>query len=347
MVSYIKGLLSSDVFQEVNYKVVRSNNYNKEKYQGFVRLLLNILNAFILTVTFVFKAIIWRPDIVHIQSNSGFGYFEKSWIALLARGLGSKTILHFHGGNFLNFYKESNRLKRKLIKQCAMINNRLMTGSPQMKDNWLSIGVPKSKIVYIGNAVDMPDVTQRPPRTSVTILFLTRVVLEKGIIELIDAFLQLKSSYVDLKLRIVGADSLDTPLVKKYLLKKDPDQSINYIGPVTDEQKRLEYLNADIFAFPTYVEDQSYAIMEAMSYGLPCVASNVGGVPSLITDGKNGLLIEPKDVQSLKKGLETLISDLELRKLLGENASRTIRDGFTWKIRSQEIKALYETLVSE
>ena len=68
---------------------------------------------------------------------------------------------------------------------------------------------------------------------------------------------------------------------------------------MSELQKHNEYLNADIFAFPTHVEDQSYAVMEAMSYGLACVASNVGGVPSLIQHGQNGLLIPPKDVGAL------------------------------------------------
>ena len=81
---------------------------------------------------------------------------------------------------------------------------------------------------------------------------------------------------------------------------------------MSESQKHNEYLNADIFAFPTHVEDQSYAVMEAMSYGLACVASNVGGVPSLIQHGQNGLLIPPKDVGALTSALEKLAQEREL-----------------------------------
>lgn len=81
MVTYIQGLLNSDVFKSVNYKVVRLNYFNKEKFTGVLRVLLNFLNAFILTAVFLFKTITFNPEIVHIQANSGFGFFEKSWIA--------------------------------------------------------------------------------------------------------------------------------------------------------------------------------------------------------------------------------------------------------------------------
>lgn len=344
MVTYIQGLLNSDVFKVIDYKVVRLNYINKERYKGIFRVIINIVNSSVLTIVFLAKAIYWRPNIVHIQSNSGFGFFEKSWIALLAKMMGCKTLFHFHGGNLRNFYSESSGFVKKMILNCALLNDRIITGSPQMRENWLFIGIPESKIVYIGNAVNLPEIKEKMPNENITILFLTRIVLEKGIIELIDAFLSLKLIIPNVQMRIVGAESLDAPYVKEYLQKKDINQSIKYIGPVTDEEKNYEYLKADIFAFPTYFEDQSYAIMEAMSYELPCVASNVGGVPSLIINGENGILVTPKDVQSLKYALESLCRNPELRQLLGKKARKTIEQGFTWQKRSIQIIELYENL---
>jgi len=344
MVTYIQGLLNSNVFKEIDYKVVRLNYFNKEKHTGFIRIAVNSLNVMILTIIFLVKAVFWHPDIVHIQSNSGFGYFEKSWIAFLAKIMGRKTIFHLHGGNMREWYGQASSLYQLAIRKCALINDRIMTGSPQMRETWLMIGMPEKKLIYVGNAVNLPLEISKS-HDLITILFLTRVVLAKGIIELIDAFLLLQSTYNDIQMRIVGADTLDTPIVKEYLENVDPDRLIQYIGPVTEEQKNQEYLQADIFAFPTYVEDQSYAVMEAMSYGLACVASNVGGVPSLIKDGENGLLIKPHDVDSLKKGLERLIIDPKLREHLGKNARKTIEHGFSWEVRSQEIVNLYKGLL--
>lgn len=345
MVTYIQGLLNSDVFKSVNYKVVRLNYFNKEKFTGVLRVLMNILNAFILTTVFLFKTITFNPEIVHIQANSGFGFFEKSWIAFLAKLFGKITIFHFHGGNLRGYFDQSSHFTKTMIRKCILINDRIMTGSPQMRETWLYIGVPNEKIVHINNAVNLPDISDRKPHHGVSLLFLTRIILQKGIIELIDAYLELKKSYSDLKLRIVGANTMDTSVVLNYLLEHDKDQQITFVGPVSDEQKHQEYLMADIFAFPTYVEDQSYAVMEAMSYQLPCVASNVGGVPSLIQDGKNGMLCEPRNVESLIYHLDLLIKDSNLREELARNARCTIERDFTWNKRSQEILSLYRELI--
>lgn len=345
MVTYIQGLLGSDVFKSVDYRVVRLSYFDKEKYAGIIRLAANCVNAILLTVNFLLKLALWQPDIVHIQSNSGFGYFEKSWIALLAKIFGRKTVFHFHGGYMREWHAHSSPFVQKAIRKCALINDRIMTGSPQMQETWQGIGIPSEKIIYIGNAVNLPQGVLKEPHDQISILFFTRVVIEKGIIELIDAFLALRKTRADIRLRIVGADTKDTPHIKQYLEINDRSGLIEYIGPVSDEQKHQEYLRADIFAFPTYVEDQSYAVMEAMSYGLAVVASNVGGVPSLIEDGRNGLLILPKDVESLRNALEVLITNTDKRKELGRNARRTIETGFTWAVRSQEIVALYQSLL--
>ncbi|PKN92344.1 MAG: hypothetical protein CVU44_14485 [Chloroflexi bacterium HGW-Chloroflexi-6] len=347
MTSYIQGLLNSDVFRTIDYRVVRFSYFNKEKYLGITRFLANCLNAVVLTINFLINLIFWHPTIVHIQSNSGFGFFEKSWIAFLAKVFRRKTIFHFHGGYMREWYEQLPRFAQFLIRQCALINDRIMTGSPQMRETWLYIGVPEEKIIYIGNAVNLPaqDGIDRSFRDSISLLFLTRVVLEKGIIELIDAYLLLQKEIANLKLRIVGADTLDTPYVKKYLQNVDKNNLVEYIGPVNDQQKHKEYLESDIFVFPTYVEDQSYAVMEAMSYGLPVIASNVGGVPSLIAHEQNGYLVIPKNVDSLREGIRRVISEPNFRKTLGENARKTIEQGFTWNVRSKEIVTLYQTLV--
>jgi len=346
MVTYIQGLLNSDVFKIVDYDIVRANFFNKESYTGIKRFFMNILNAVILSTVFLVKTIFWNPDIVHVQSNSGFGYFEKIWIILLARLFQKKTVLHFHGGNFINFYNDASIFKKKLIKKGALINDRLITGSPQMMENWLNIGIPETKVKYIGNAVDLPDLQGKENQKTLNVLFLTRIVIAKGIIELIDAFLDLRENYPNTRLRIVGAESLESPQIIEYLRNKDKNGYIDYIGPVSEEQKHLEYMSAEIFAFPTYVEDQSYAIMEAMSYGLSCVASNVGGVPSLIKNMENGVLVNPQDVNSLIKGLKILYDDNLLRKSISNAARKTIEDGFTWKKRSPEIIALYYDVIN-
>jgi glycosyltransferase involved in cell wall biosynthesis len=348
MVTYIQELLNSNVTKAVDVRVVRFDYLGKEHFSGVFRIMVNYINAMILTLVFISQTILWQPNIIHIQTNSGFGFYEKSWIVLLAKLMKRKTIMHIHGGNFREFYKGSPIVARNFIRWFANLNNRVVVASPQMRDTLLFVGLSDAKITLIGNAVHLPVINKiSQSRDVFTILFLTRIVFAKGIIELIDAVRLLHDSFGGVRLRIVGAEELETISIKKYLTKCDALEYIQYIGPVSESQKHDEYTNADIFAFPTHIEDQSYAVMEAMSYALPCVASNVGGVPSLIKDGQNGLLILPKDTNSLISALERFILDDGLRDKLGKAARNTIESDFCWEDCANKIIALYKSIIAE
>ena len=346
MASYIQGLLHSGLAESVDMRVVRLDYLNKERFSGFVREIVNFLNAFILTLNFLLQTILWRPNIVHIQANSGFGFFEKCWIAALAKLLGRKTLMHVHGGNFREWHARAARSVQWLIRFGARLNDRLLAASPQMVETWRMIGLPESKLVRIGNAVELPELHGRTEsRGKIVILFLTRIVFAKGIIELIEAVSALHAKLDALELRIVGAQELETARVKQYLGERNASDFIQFIGPVSETQKEDEYRRADIFAFPTHVEDQSYAVMEAMSYGLAVVASDVGGVPSLIQHEANGLLVPPKNADALAGALEKLARSPALRAQLGASARKTIEDNFSWKTRAREMEKLYEAVL--
>ena len=174
MVTYIQGLLNSSLTKQVDARVVRFDYLGKERFSGVTRGVINFLNAIILTVVFISQVLSWRPDIVHIQTNSGFGFYEKSWIALLAKLLGCKTLMHVHGGNFREFYTLSPRIIQRFILWCARINDRVVTASPQMRSTWQYIGLPDEKITLIGNAVNLPVLEDvRGASEIVTVLFLT------------------------------------------------------------------------------------------------------------------------------------------------------------------------------
>ena len=348
MVTYIQGLLGSAVFQEFDALVVRQDYLGKERFRALSRVAVNLINAVILTSVFIYQVLVWRPSIVHIQTNSGFGFYEKSWIAWLAKMMGRRTLLHVHGGNFREFFTRSAPVMQSVIRKCARLNDRVVAASPQMRDNFLFIGHPADKLALVGNAVTLPAVQKDyRQRALITILFLTRIIPAKGIIELIDAVHTLHGAVEGIRLRIVGAEELETSRVKDHIKALGSPDYIQYIGPVSEEQKHAEYSTADIFAFPTHVEDQSYAVMEAMSYGLPCVASDVGGVPSLIQDGQNGLLVPPRDSDSLGNALSELLYHPQLRKELGGAARKTIQDHFSWTKQADEMKQLYLSLLAD
>lgn len=353
MVTYARELLNSSLSEKTDARVVRMDYLQKENYAGPARVLVNFLNGIILLFVVIGSILTWRPHIVHVQTNSGKGFFEKAFLILVAKLFRRRTFLHVHGGRFREFYYESSAPLRRLIRWCGDLPDIILVASPQMRETWRIIGVPDERVVQINNAVQMPpkNIWDDPhPQWKlrdgislpITVLFLTRIVFAKGIIELLDAVKTLSASFPMLRLRIVGAESAESLQVKEYLKTLNMDDRVTYVGFVTEEQKRSELLQADLYAFPTHIEDQSYAVMEAMSYGLPCIASAVGGVPSLIGNGVNGILIPPKDTEALVQAMRMLIQNPDMRRDLGRAARSTVEREFTWDRSADEIYALYQ-----
>lgn len=358
MVTYVREMLNSKLSEKTDARVVRMDYLQKENYSGVIRIVINFLNGAILLFMVIGSILTWHPAIVHIQTNSGTGFFEKSFLILVARLFNRKTFLHVHGGGFREFYYKSPVMVQRLIRWCGGLPNIILVASPQMRETWQIIGVPQERVVQINNAVRMPSrIFWDDPQpgweardgisSPITVLFLTRIVFAKGVIELLDAVKTLSASFPRLHVRIVGAENAESLQVKEYLKTLDLAEHATYVGFVTEEQKQDELLHADLYAFPTHVEDQSYAVMEAMSYGLPCVASAVGGVPSLIVNGVNGILIPPKDTGALVQAISVLIENPGMRQNLGRAARRTVEKDFTWDRSAGDIYALYRKICGQ
>jgi glycosyltransferase involved in cell wall biosynthesis len=119
--------------------------------------------------------------------------------------------------------------------------------------------------------------------------------------------------------------------------------AVHFLGPRHDVP---ELLNAmDIFVLPSYSEGVSLALLEAMAAGLPVIATAVGGLPEVVTDGENGLLIPPRDAGALAGALERLLSDPAWAQHLGANARAYVREHYSLDRLGREINEIYGELV--
>ena len=86
------------------------------------------------------------------------------------------------------------------------------------------------------------------------------------------------------------------------------------------------------------------ALLEAMSYGIPCIATSVGGIPELIYDKKNGLLLSPGDIAKLEEILASLLYDHTLRQKIGQSAYGTIKNSYSLESYLDRLEKLYRKL---
>jgi glycosyltransferase involved in cell wall biosynthesis len=121
--------------------------------------------------------------------------------------------------------------------------------------------------------------------------------------------------------------------------------AVHFLGPRRDVPDLLNAM--DVFVLPSYSEGVSLALLEAMAAGLPVIATAVGGLPEVVTDGDNGLLIPPRDPDALAGALERLLADPAWARQLGAKARAHVREHFSLDRLGREINEIYKELAEK
>lgn len=172
------------------------------------------------------------------------------------------------------------------------------------------------------------------------ILFVGRLEYRKGLGYLLRAFAQLKRSDPNIRLIIVG----DGPLRRWYgnFISRKQLEDIVTAGYVSSEELPRYYASADIFCSPA-TGDESFGIvlLEAMASGKPIVATDIAGFRQVLTHGREGLLVEPKNKRQLATVLEALINGPTLRRDLGAAGLRTVQQ-YDWERVIDQVQDVYQ-----
>ena len=176
------------------------------------------------------------------------------------------------------------------------------------------------------------------------ILFLSRLENRKGLRYLLMAYCDLKWKYPNLRLIVVGSGDLDSES-SRILGERNP-QDVMLVGGVSEEDKRRYYKSADIFCAPaTGQESFGIVLLEAMSSGIPIVASEIKGFSQVVNNEKNALLCTPKDVGDLTKTLTRLIEDPQLRMRLSGCGWDTAQT-YQWSVVSEKVLDYYRKILN-
>lgn len=120
---------------------------------------------------------------------------------------------------------------------------------------------------------------------------------------------------------------------------------VNFPGWISGIQKENMLRKASVCLLPSYYEGMPISLLEAMSYGLAVVASNVGGIPSVIEDGVNGLLINPGDIEAIAGCVNMLLDNHELKKQLGEQARITIKNDYNLEHNKALLCKIFSSII--
>jgi glycosyltransferase involved in cell wall biosynthesis len=178
--------------------------------------------------------------------------------------------------------------------------------------------------------VDCQHFTPRPFQTSpdiFEILCVGRLVSAKGQRILIQAAEQLILQGRRIQLRFVG-DGPDRRNLEDVVNERGLSEQVRFEGSINQDRIREFYLRADVFALASFAEGIPVVLMEAMAMEIPCVATGINGIPELIRDGIDGLLVAPSDADSLALALTRLMDDPAMRESLGKAGRQRVQRSY-------------------
>jgi glycosyltransferase involved in cell wall biosynthesis len=179
-----------------------------------------------------------------------------------------------------------------------------------------------------------------------TVVAVGNVNRVKGYEHLLDAIRILRQRGRRVQLIIVGerVDKLLCAELDRFLERHGLSRNVRFAGMTTAVQRYLAV--ADIFALPSVSEAVGMSLLEAMAAGLPCVATRVGGICEVVTEGNDGVLVEPYDPTGLADGLDLLLRDEALRARLGAAAQGSVACRFSVERIARRQAEVYQRLVS-
>ncbi|MGF1765614.1 glycosyltransferase family 4 protein [Aliivibrio kagoshimensis] len=293
-----------------------------------------------------FYHLLYDVGIVHIHMASRGSYSRKSIVISLCNFLGSKVIIHLHGGGFKDFFeRECSVEKRNRIVDSFNAAHKIIVLSTQWKSWVSSIVSNDNKVKIIYNAIPQIKLPTIDNPSTPNILFLGKLTKDKGIHDLIEAFSSITSSHPACRL-ILGGDG-DQRVFREQAELLGVANKIDFIGWVSGEEKLNWLAKTSIFALPSYLEGFPMGVLEAMSAKIAVVASNVGGIPDAIHNNEEGILIYPGDIPKLSLALDTLLSNDDLRLQYASAARERYLLHFSPQVVIPEIESIYNQLLKD
>ncbi|SFC78583.1 glycosyltransferase family 4 protein [Butyrivibrio sp. YAB3001] len=317
------------------------------KYIGTMQEGSKLKKLLIAVVSYIhFLNVLDNYDIVHVHFASDSSFVRKSHFIKAAYRKKKKIVLHQHGGDFKNYYEnELSDNGRKYVQRILQMGDKMLVLTESWKLFFSNIINPQDIIVFpngisVSNTLKHNELNITLKKDMNKILFLGRICKDKGIDELLLAMDHIHDVKSQAHLYIGGIYE-DMMYQEKIEARSS---YVTYLGWVTGELKEKYLDECGILVLPSYYEGFGLSIIEAMLHECAVVASNVGGIPEIIDDRENGILVEAKDSDLLKAALEDLMNDKDFASKLGAAGRKKVLEKYSVDKNIRKLLEIYNNL---
>ena len=293
---------------------------------------------------FTAELVVRRPDVVHLHMSSYGSFVRKAALFWVARALRVSTVVHVHGSEFDTFHDRLPRPLRRVVRATLEEASVVIALGERWRGRLLAIA-PHASVETVPNAVRVPAARDDYRAADPHVVFLGEIGERKGAFVLLEAWAKLAAEPEVIRgARLTVAGDRGVERARAAVAAHGVADSVTVRTWLSPPEVQELLADADVFVLPSRSEGQPMAVLEAMANGLAVVASDVGGIPEMIDDGRSGLLVQPDDVGALGAALRAVLADAEHRRALGAAARARALAEFDIEVVWRRFDALYTSL---
>lgn len=282
-----------------------------------------------------------QADVALLNVSERGSCYRKGAIMRLCHKFSVPVIFHHHGAEFNDFYKSLPKRKQMQISR-ALTDVDLNIVLSQRQQSDILEKAPNARVDFLYNSVRVRRENRYHSGKRLLVTF-GRLGERKGTYDILKALKELDPVLSqEIKVALCGDGDVEQikVLVKEYGL----EERVIYVGWAAREKKEFYMEQAMIHILPSYQEVLPMSILETMAAGIPNISTRIASIPEVIRDGKNGFLINPGDIEALKRQILLLSTDTNLRMEFSKAAYDTIETQFSLKHHIERLEEIFKGL---
>jgi glycosyltransferase involved in cell wall biosynthesis len=316
----------------------------------------NVVLALTHGLTFLSQMLRTRPSMVYVPIAQGtLGYLRDCLFLIPARLLGCKVIVHLLGSAFGSFYHGASRPMRFLIRWTLRKARRAIVLGQNVRSACAGL-VPEERVVVIPNGIES-DATNTESRRSVEqtdgccrIVYLGTLMKAKGFMEVLRSVPLVVSQEPSARFVLAGQHFCAEEMREAYDLIQNHNlhRVVSMPGVLVQNEKKRLLESADVFVFPPVApEGQPLVILEAMSAGLPVIATPQGAISETVEDGVTGFIVPPEDPAAIADKILLLLQNHDLRHQMGQASRKRFLERYTLDRWADDMQRVFQDVLDE
>lgn len=288
----------------------------------------------------------FHPALCYVTPNAKGGAFYKDYvIVMMLKAMGQKVVIHYHNKGVAT--RQDKPLDNFLYKRFFKGLKVILLAEPLYQD--ICKYVKRENVFICPNGIPEQETTPvKTPHEGFNILFLSNMMKEKGVWDLVEACRILKEQGKKFHCHFVGKWSdITEKEFHRELQEIHLENEITAYGARYGTEKNVFFQQADVFIFPTYYNNECFplVLLEAMEQGLACISTREGGISAIIEEGKTGYVIDKQQPLILAKRIAYLMDHPKLCQSMGEAGRKKFKEEFTLERFENRMKEILQEIM--